>query len=63
MSSRASALLVDLGSEVSSQLSFMRSPYDILTVVPLSRRITYGGDVCSSDVMILALKFLLMETP
>ena len=29
----------------------MRSSYDILTVVPFSRRITYGGDVCLSDVI------------
>ena len=44
MTSRAMALLGDLGGEVSSQLSFMRSSYDISTVVPESRRITYGGD-------------------
>ena len=29
----------------------MRSSYDCLTVMPLSRRITYGGDVGSSDVI------------
>ena len=29
----------------------MRSSYDLLSVVPLSRRITYGGDVYSSDVI------------
>ena len=29
----------------------MRSSCDILTVVPESRRITYGGDLCSSDVI------------
>ena len=29
----------------------MKSSYDILTVVPESRRITYGGDFFSSDVM------------
>ena len=51
MPSRATALLGDLGVEVSSRLSFMRSSYDISTVVPESRRITYGGDFCSSDVM------------
>ena len=45
------ALLGDLGVEVSSQLSFMRSSYDLLTVVTLSSRITYGGDVCSSNVI------------
>ena len=27
----------------------MRSSYDLSTVVPESRRITYGGDFCSSD--------------
>ena len=29
----------------------MRLSYDLSTVVPLSRRITYGGDVCSYDVI------------
>ena len=29
----------------------MRSSYDLSTVVPFPRRITYGGDVCSSDVI------------
>ena len=29
----------------------MRSSYDISTVIPLSRIITYGGDFCSSDVI------------
>ena len=51
MTSRAAALLGDFWGEVSSQLSFMRSPYDLLTVVPDSRRITYGGAFCSYDVM------------
>ena len=51
MPSRAMALLGDLGGKVSSRLSSMRSSYDISTVVPLSRRITYGGDFCSYDVM------------
>ena len=37
--------------KVSSRLSFMRSSYDLSTVVPLSRKITYGSDVCSSDVI------------
>ena len=27
----------------------MSSSYDLLTVVPESRRITYGGDSCVSD--------------
>ena len=51
MPSRAAALLGDLGVEVSSRLSFMRSSYDLSTVVPLSRIITYGDDVCSYDVI------------
>ena len=51
MPSKLAALLGDLGGEVSSRLSFMRSSYDLSTVVTLSRRITYGGDVCSSDVI------------
>ena len=29
----------------------MRSSYDLSTIVPESRRITYGGDFCSYDVM------------
>ena len=29
----------------------MSSSYDISIVVPLSRRITYGGDVCSYGVI------------
>ena len=64
MPSRATALLGDLGSEVSSRLSFMRMSYDLSTVVPDSRRITYGGDFCSSDVMELCgLQVMCMETP
>ena len=51
MPSRATELLGDLGGEVSSWLSFMRSSYDISNVVTESRRIIYGGDFCSSDVM------------
>ena len=51
MPSRAAALLGDLGGEVSSRLSFMRFSYDLSTVVPLFRRITYGGDFFSSDVI------------
>ena len=51
MPSGAAALLGDLGGEVSSRLSFMRLSYNLLTVVPFSRRITYGVDICSSDVM------------
>ena len=56
MTSRAAALLGDLGGEVSYRLSFMRSSYDLLNVVTDSRRITYGGDFCSSDVMELCSK-------
>ena len=51
MPSRSTAFLGDLGDEVSSQISFMRSSYDLLTVVSESRSITYGGDVCLSDVV------------
>ena len=56
MPSRAAALIGDLGGEVSSRLSFMTSSYDLLTVVPKSRRIPSGGDVCSSDDMDLCSK-------
>ena len=51
MPSRDAALLGDLGVDVSSRVSLMRSSYDHSTVMPLSRRITYGGDVGSSDVI------------
>ena len=51
MPSRAAVFLGDLGVEVSSRLSFMSSSYDISTVVTESRKITYGGDFFSSDVM------------
>ena len=51
MPSIAEALLGDLGGELSYQLSLMRSSYDILIVVPESRRIIYGGDCCVSDDM------------
>ena len=51
MPSRAATLLDGFGGEVSSRLSFMRLSYDISTVVPFSRRITYGGDFCSYDVI------------
>ena len=59
---RNSAFLGDLGVEISSR-SFMRSSYDLSTVVPFSRRITYGGDVCSSDVIDSCSKVSLPETP
>ena len=49
--SRAAELIGDTGGEVSSRLSLMRSSYDLSTVVPESRRITYGGDYCVSDDM------------
>ena len=29
----------------------MRSSYDCSTMIPFSRRITHGGDVCSSNVI------------
>ena len=48
---RSAALIEDLGVDVSSRVSLMRSSYDRSTVMPLSRRITYGGDVGSSDVI------------
>ena len=51
MPSRASALLGNLGGEVSSQLSFMKLSYDFSTVVLESRKITYGGDSSVSDNM------------
>ena len=51
MSFRSAALLVELGGEVSSLLSLMRSSYDFSTVVTESRRIKYGGDCCVSDDM------------
>ena len=41
----------DLGVDVSSWVSLIRSSYDFSTVIPFSRRITYGGDVASSDVI------------
>ena len=44
------------GGELSSLLSFMRSSYDLSTVVPESMRITYGGGFFSSDVMHLCSK-------
>ena len=45
------SLLGDLGGDLSSQVSLMRSLYYRLTVVPLSRKIIYGGDFGSYDVM------------
>ena len=42
---------------LSSQVSFMRSPYDRSTVIPVSTRITYGGDVGSFDVIDSCSKF------
>ena len=52
MTYRAAALIVDFGGEVSSRLSLMRSSYDLSTVVPDSRRITYGGNSCVCDDMV-----------
>ena len=48
---RSAALLGDLGVYLSSQVPLMISSYDLLTVIPLSRRITYGGDLGSYDVI------------
>ena len=50
MPSRAAALISDLGGDLLSQLPFIRPSYDLSTVVTFSRRITYGGDFCLSDV-------------
>ena len=50
MPSRSEALLGDLGADLSSQLSLMRSSYDSSTVIPLSRIITHGGDFGSPGV-------------
>ena len=47
----AAALLRELGVDLSSRVSLMRSSYYRLNVVPLSRRITYGGDFGSYDIM------------
>ena len=57
MPSRATALLVDLGVDVSSQVSLMRFLYDRSTVMPFSRRITYGEDVGSSDFIDSCFKY------
>ena len=51
MSSRAALFLGDLGVDLSSRVSLMRLSYDRSTMIPLSRRITYGGGFGSSDVM------------
>ena len=51
MPSRAVVLLGDLGVDLSYRVSLMRSSYDHSTLIPLSRRINYGGDFGSSDVM------------
>ena len=45
------ALFGDLGVDLSSRVSLMRSSYDCSTVIPFYRRITYGGYFGSSDVM------------
>ena len=47
----ATALLGDLEGESLSRLAWMRSSYDLLTVVPESSRITYGVESCVSDYM------------
>ena len=51
MPSRAVVLFWDLGVDLLSRVSLMRLSYDRSTVIPLSRRITYGGVFGSSDVM------------
>ena len=51
MPCRAAVLLGYLGVDLSSRVSLIRSLYDRPNVIPLSRRITYGGDFGSSDVM------------
>ena len=51
MPSRAAALLGELGVDLSSWVFLMRSSYYRSNVIPLSRRIPYGGDFGSSDVM------------
>ena len=51
MPSRAAALIGNLGEEVSSRLSWMRSSYYFSAVVPESRIITYGCESCVSDDM------------
>ena len=51
MPSRVAALLGDFGVDLSSRVSLMRSSCDSSTVIPLSRRITYGGGFGSSDAM------------
>ena len=51
MPSRDATFLGDLGFDLLYQVSLMRSLYDRSTVIPLSRRITYGRGVGSSDVI------------
>ena len=51
MPSIAVALIGDLGGEVPSRLSLMRSSYNLSTLVLESRRITYGDDSCVSNDM------------
>ena len=49
MTSKAAALLGDLGVKKSYDELIKDSQYDFLTVVQEYRRITYGGDCCVSD--------------
>ena len=63
MPSRAAALLGELGVDLSSQVSLTRSSYDRSTVIPLYRRITYGGDVGSYDVIDYCSKSSGLVTP
>ena len=45
---------MDVKGELSYQTDCIRSSYDFLTVVPESRRMTYGSDSGSSDDMELS---------
>ena len=56
-------MLGDLGVDVSSRVSLMISLYDHSTVIQLSRRITYGGDLGSSDVIDSCVNLLELVTP
>ena len=51
MPSRSAAFLGDLGVDLPSRVSLMISSYNRSNVIPLSRRITYGGDFGPSDVI------------
>ena len=63
MPSRAATLLGDLGREVSSRISLMRSVYYFSAVVPESRRITYGVTLVYLMIWSLCMKVLWMDMP